>query len=235
MQPERRQTLQSLIWLHEPLEQISERLTDFERDFDGETIVVEATAVQTILLRYLRTDISAQELESWANLIECREDLEFEAAFSEQIEMIIHQLATPEINNSINSDLCLNFLDALGTTPSDSLIQDLAVRSELVHVCHMIKSNRIELIYGCRKLIRLSHCLAKTDPKLFLMFVGVASECDDYPDHDKKKLFSQEYLDQVSHKTKRYETNVREAVLDACNTIIREFGCKFDCDEKTVT
>lgn len=189
MSQQRRQTLQSLIWLHEPLEQISERLSEFEWDFDDEPIVLETTAVETALMRYLKGYISAQELENWAEVMESCEEIEFEAEFSEEIQMIIHLLVNPEINYGINSDLCSHFLDVLGTTTLNSFIQDLAVRSELVRVCQMMKSNWIELIYGCRKIVQLSHSLVATDQEVFLAFVGVASECEDYPDRDKKSSF----------------------------------------------
>ena len=85
MQPERSQLLQSLIWLHEPLNKLSERLTQFEWNFDGEAVVVETDAVKTVLMRYLRGYIAANELEHGAAWKECREHIVFKVAIGGKI------------------------------------------------------------------------------------------------------------------------------------------------------
>lgn len=223
MQEERRHTLRSLIWLIEPLEELSKRLTEYDWDNSGTSVVVELVAVQTVLIRYLRGCISASELESWANLLSCQKGIEFETILSKQLESTIQLLATPHTTDGITTHLCSDLLNSLGTTTSDSFIKDLALRSELVLVCQMMKSNRIELIYGCRKLVQLSRFLPTSDQELFLTFVGIVSECDEYPDDDTKSLFSQRYLDNISREIRLYEAKVGHQALGVCSRIIKEF------------
>ncbi|WP_296988100.1 hypothetical protein [Thalassospira sp. UBA1131] len=223
MQKKDQHNLSSLIWLTEPLEELSERLTGYNSDYSGKSVVVELVAVQTVLMRHLRGYISAPELKNWASLIYCQKGIELEAIFSRQLEEIFQFLATPDTNDSISPSLCADFLNSLGTNPSDSLIQNLAVRSEIVRVCRMMQSNRIELIYGCRRLVQLSRSLPASEQEAFLTFVGVVSECDEYPDDDKKNLFSQSYLESISRAIRLYESRVERRVLNTCSGIISEF------------
>ncbi|EGQ9730915.1 hypothetical protein ACJXBB_001696 [Vibrio cholerae] len=72
-----------------------------------------ATKIQDVLRRFLAGEFTAEDLENWANLLECREDLEFEEGKSEEIENVIYCLANPTLQKEITIDSCKEFLISL--------------------------------------------------------------------------------------------------------------------------
>lgn len=105
--------LRNLIILSRPLEDLTADLSQLSWDYEGDPLVVNASQIKEILLRYLNGDISARELEQWANLIECREDLEFEERHHDAIENTIYCLANPSLQGAISSDACQVLLKTL--------------------------------------------------------------------------------------------------------------------------
>lgn len=47
------------------------------------------------LQKYLGSMVDAAQLEDWANAIECREDIDFEAGHEDMLQQAIFQLANP--------------------------------------------------------------------------------------------------------------------------------------------
>jgi hypothetical protein len=50
-----------------------------------------------VINKYKNSNISQEELVEWANLIECRDDIEFEKAYKKQIREIIFNIANPDL------------------------------------------------------------------------------------------------------------------------------------------
>ncbi len=102
----RRQTLQELVTFSKPLEFIAKELSQFEWDYDGKPVTIKPVHIVNVLNRFLFGDLTAKELEDWANLIECREDLEYDKYNQEQLEKIIYELANPEIDGQLTIAKC---------------------------------------------------------------------------------------------------------------------------------
>jgi len=100
--------LEKLIEFSCDLKQISHFLSRIPWDSDDELVKLESRHLESALTCYLAGELCASSLEEWANLIECRDDIDYEE-FSEQI----HVLANPMITEEISSDLAKTMLGIL--------------------------------------------------------------------------------------------------------------------------
>ena len=80
--------------------------------FDSETELVSMSRdnIVEILQRSLDKKISFLELEEWANLIECREDIDFE---DEKTQEMIFKLANPYLYGKLDEKEVLSYLNEL--------------------------------------------------------------------------------------------------------------------------
>ena len=80
--------------------------------FDSETELVSMSRddIVEILQRSLDKKISFLELEEWANLIECREDIDFE---DEKTQEMIFKLANPYLYGKLDKKQVLSYLNEL--------------------------------------------------------------------------------------------------------------------------
>ena len=80
--------------------------------FDSETELVSMSKddIAEILQRSLDKKISFLELEEWANLIECREDIGFE---DEKTQEMIFKLANPYLYGKLDEKQVLSYLNEL--------------------------------------------------------------------------------------------------------------------------
>jgi len=100
------EVLTDLIEFSKPVIELSDHLSKLEWDHDGEPLILHAVQVKNVLDRFFSGVISAKDLEEWANLIECREDIDFEAQKNEQIENVIYCLANPSLEGEISPVSC---------------------------------------------------------------------------------------------------------------------------------
>ena len=222
--PKRRAALQDLLWLRGRSAQLSTELATFERKHEDPRVILEAVMLQTLLVRFMKGYISAQEIADWANLVEYREDLEYEAAYSEQIDTIVQALANSEINNPIDKDLCTEFLTWLENKCLKANVDEIAIKSEIIRLCILVKSEQIDLVHACRTIVLLGNQLQSSNLELLLPFKGVASEYDTYPTSTSNHLFSRDYVENSTIEMKVYIEEVRTSVLEACDTVINEYS-----------
>ena len=83
-----------------------------EIDFDSETELVSMSRddIVKILQRSLDKKISFLELEEWANLIECREDIGFK---DEKTQEMIFKLANPYLYGKLDEKQIIVYLNDL--------------------------------------------------------------------------------------------------------------------------
>lgn len=105
--------LRNLVAFSKPVDVLSSNLSKCDWDYEGDPLVVAASDMKAVLNRFLVGERTAEELESWANLIECREDLEFEEQQHEAIENVIYCLANPALQGEITPDSCRELLATL--------------------------------------------------------------------------------------------------------------------------
>ena len=105
--------LRELVAFSKPVGVLSSSLSKFDWDYEGEPLVVTASQIQGVLKFFLAGEYTAKDMEDWANLIECREDLEFEEHHHEAIENVVHCLANPALQGEITVDTCKELLATL--------------------------------------------------------------------------------------------------------------------------
>lgn len=95
------------------MDTISAQLKSLDWDFDGEPLVLEKKHVTSALYLYISGAKSANQLEHWANLIEMREDIDFDDAYEELINDTIYKLANPELEGELTLERCQQYLNEL--------------------------------------------------------------------------------------------------------------------------
>ena len=104
------EVLNNLVTFSKPTKDLAEELSKIDWDYTGQPMIVLAFHIKSVLQRFLGGEYDSDELENWANLIECREDLEFESTQKNIIENIIYSLANPVLEGEITVDLCKEFI-----------------------------------------------------------------------------------------------------------------------------
>ena len=110
---DRRTLLRLLIRFGDSLPTIKEQLALFEWDSE-ELVQLERSDVVSLLKRYLAGNLTAVEVEEWANLIEGRDDIGFEAISGIGIRDIIYELANPTLCGALNHERAREMLRRLG-------------------------------------------------------------------------------------------------------------------------
>lgn len=105
--------LKNLVSFSKPVSELSEMLSQLEWDYEEQPLIVNASDIRSVIERFLVGEYTAKELEDWANLIECREDLEFEKMCLEAIESAIDSLANPALQGEITLESCRSILTSL--------------------------------------------------------------------------------------------------------------------------
>jgi len=93
----RQQALQQIITFGEQRDAAVSALAQFGWDPSFEVISVDSHALIIVLTKYMSGEINADDLELWANFIECRDELDYTA-----IEGYIYALADPELMGGIS-------------------------------------------------------------------------------------------------------------------------------------
>lgn len=100
--------LKNLVTLSKPINELSDDLSRLDWDYEGKPFVITSSHIRSILGRFLEGKINEKEIEDWANLLECREDIEYKKENQVQLEEIIYTLANPIIEGNITFELCEN-------------------------------------------------------------------------------------------------------------------------------
>jgi len=105
--------LSDLVSFSKPLNNISNELSELDWEYEGDAFIIRAIQIIEVLQRYISGEIKSMEIEEWANLIECREDIEFEKDKRNILENTIYQLANPVLEGDITPEICKKLLMTL--------------------------------------------------------------------------------------------------------------------------
>jgi hypothetical protein len=96
----REEAVESLVVFDQPLPLLESALAEFPWDWEGKPIsTVDGRAVAAILRRYTTGELSAEQVQAWADLVEARDDIEFDAQASDAI----FYMANPLINGPLTT------------------------------------------------------------------------------------------------------------------------------------
>ncbi|MFC3107577.1 hypothetical protein ACFQAT_01365 [Undibacterium arcticum] len=92
--------LKSLIDLRVALPIALAHLSEFEWECDETLAELKSTHIAGVLNRFLAGELNSPEVESWANAIECREDIRVPDALTREA---VHELANPTLTTALTS------------------------------------------------------------------------------------------------------------------------------------
>jgi hypothetical protein len=110
---DRRSLLQRLVRFELPIEDSIAMLRAYGWDSDEELVILSAGDAIRILERYLSGDLSARQVEYWAELLELRDDVGFEERWSGELRRLIFVLANPDVNEPLTPGLAIRLRRAL--------------------------------------------------------------------------------------------------------------------------
>jgi hypothetical protein len=102
------EALVQIITFGECREQAFSALSQFGFDSDVELVEISDSMLADVLQLFITGLISADDLEEWANFIECRDDINFS-----RNEGYIYALANPELMGEINTENIIQMLKIL--------------------------------------------------------------------------------------------------------------------------
>lgn len=112
---QRQAAVENLVHLRVPVDQAVSVLTTFPWDSEQELVTVGIAEVETALNRFVEGDLSADELEAWANGIECREDIEFRPS---GVIDVITEIANPVLFSALDNKTARELLARLDSLPN---------------------------------------------------------------------------------------------------------------------
>jgi len=115
--------VEKLINLSIPVAKSRSELSKFGWDYEGQPVLLSKAHVMALLNRFIADEISSDEVEEWANAIECREDIELDTASGAGIRNIMHELANPVLTQPLSPGraaiICRALLANMGATHPD--------------------------------------------------------------------------------------------------------------------
>ena len=97
------EVITALIRASRPLDDIASELGTFLWDADdNHGCILRKNDIIYVINRYLSGLVGEDYIEKWANMIECREDIYFDADDESNIREAVHELANPYLTTSLN-------------------------------------------------------------------------------------------------------------------------------------
>jgi hypothetical protein len=88
-----------------PIDQIRNELATYPWDADEPLVVLERRHVTTVLQRYLRGELTSEQVGSWAEALELRDDIGFPEQDCATLQHLIFVLANPDVNGNLTLDV----------------------------------------------------------------------------------------------------------------------------------
>lgn len=95
------------------LEDAARSLGKFPWDSDAGLVVLKREHVCRALSRYLQHQISVVDVEAWANVLESREDVDFEIGHEDLISNVVYELANPILTEILTEERARELLAKL--------------------------------------------------------------------------------------------------------------------------
>jgi hypothetical protein len=109
----RAQIINELLDFSAPLESITQRLRALSWDYDGSCSVLLPAHIIAVLGRYLAGNISSATVEDWANLLECREDIDLSGGADGRTGTVLHELANPVLFAPLSPERARSLINSL--------------------------------------------------------------------------------------------------------------------------
>ncbi|MDB4913024.1 MAG: hypothetical protein JWM95_668 [Gemmatimonadetes bacterium] len=116
---ERTTLLQSLLVLDRPTATITAQLQTFPWDSDVPLVTLRGRDAKAVLQRYLSGELNREEIESWANALETREDVQLAPTDDQRLRAMLHELANPILTRELTRITAEEWVRVLSDTAID--------------------------------------------------------------------------------------------------------------------
>ena len=116
----RAEILQSLLELRMPLSRICALLQAVSWDSEAKLATLTPQHIVAVLSRFVAGEVSADDVEHWANLLECREDIAFPKMKDMEVADVILELANPLLFEPIAIGMAHRWIDKLSSATGSS-------------------------------------------------------------------------------------------------------------------
>jgi hypothetical protein len=106
--------VRQLLEISAPLEEIMKRLSMMDWEYEGDGVKLTKRHLAAALARYLRGELTVSDVENWANQIEGREDVQFEAGSEQLIGSILYEIANPTLTYPLDIVRARALLEMMG-------------------------------------------------------------------------------------------------------------------------
>jgi hypothetical protein len=93
--------LEDLIAWNQPLAALAAELATHDWDSTDELVTLRNSHVRNVLARYTRGEVTAPDVEHWANLVEGRDDIAFSGGRQGRLAEVVYELANPELEGDL--------------------------------------------------------------------------------------------------------------------------------------
>jgi hypothetical protein len=99
---DRRAVIEALIELNGEVDGIVSAVRAFPFDVDQPLVTLTCAHIDSILERYLRGTLCANDVQRWADAVEGRDDIQYSEAQEGEIADVLFRLSSPEINGPLS-------------------------------------------------------------------------------------------------------------------------------------
>jgi hypothetical protein len=96
-----------------PMESLCQELSDYPWDAEEPLVLLKRAHISAILQRYLDRELTAAQVEAWANAVELRDDIGFPDQDSSDLQHLIFVLANPAVNGDLTFESASTLLAAV--------------------------------------------------------------------------------------------------------------------------
>lgn len=101
---DRKKVLLDLLNFSKPLIDLEDDLSSMSFDFCEDLVLLKSNHISNVLKKFIHSEITIKEVEGWANLIECREDIGFFDGNQKELASIIYCLANPYLEGELTKE-----------------------------------------------------------------------------------------------------------------------------------
>ena len=112
----RQDILKDLVALAGPVHSLKDELRGYGWDSEVELVVLTAADALSVLDRFTRSDIAAEECEAWACTLAMRDDVGLEPAFEGELRQLLFEMDVPEINGPLTLEWAARWKAQLGAS-----------------------------------------------------------------------------------------------------------------------
>ena len=112
---ERLSLVRDLLEMKEPLAETLDKLSQYPWDFEKRGVVLTAGHLEKVLDRDVKNELSAEQVDMWANSVEGRDDIEIGGDEHSDFHEVLNELANPTLTHLLTLERAKVILQMLSS------------------------------------------------------------------------------------------------------------------------